>query len=103
VCGQLKGTVSVLFPRAAGVPHRIAASGVRIAGEAAARVTVTKRSVAVTAAPAGAVTCHSMRLAEAILTFTRGAQLRNPAVPGRYTIGIAYGTTRSTALVDIRR
>jgi hypothetical protein len=103
VCGRLRGTVSVVFPRAAGVPRRIAAPGVRLAGEPAARVAVARRSVAVTAASAGGVTCHSMRLADVILTFTRGAELRNPSVPGRYSIGIAYGTTRSTALVDIRR
>jgi hypothetical protein len=103
VCGRLKGTVSVQFPRAAGVPRRIAAAGVRLAGEPAARVTVSRRSVAVTAAAAGGVTCHSIRLAEVVLTFARGAKLRNPAVPGRYSIGITYGTTRSTALVQIRR
>lgn len=103
VCGQLKGTVSVLFPKAAGVPHRIASSAVSLAGEPAARVTVTRRSVAVTAAAPGGVTCHSMRLADAILSFARSAQLRNPTLPGRYSIGITYGTTRSTALVDIRR
>lgn len=103
VCGRLNGTVSVVFPRAAGVPRRIAASGVRLAGEPAARVAVTKRSVAVTAASAGGVTCHSIHLADVILTFTRAAQLRNPTSPGRYSIAITYGTARSTAIVDIRR
>jgi hypothetical protein len=103
VCGWLKGTVSVTFPRAAGVPRRIAAPGVRLAGEPAAQVAVSGKSVAVTAAHAGGVTCHSMVLTDVLLTFTRAAQLRNPAVPGRYSIGIAYGTGRSSAVVDIRR
>lgn len=103
VCGRLKGTVSVTFPRAAGVPRRIAASGVRLAGEPAAQVAVNGKSVAVKAAATGGVTCHSIRLADVILTFARAAQLRNPTVPGRYSIGIAYGTGRSSAVVDIRR
>lgn len=100
-CGQPRSAV-VTLPKGVSVPSQFAPGSVLVNGHVS-HVTTSGRAVSVSLPAGGKVTCDSLRLGTEQLAFTQKAQLANPAVPGRYTIGIKHGNTNATASVTITK
>lgn len=102
-CGRPTGAaVVVTLPRAARLPHAIAAASVRVNGKAPARVAVAGRSVTVGLPIVHGITCNSLTAGTLQVAFAPAAALGNPAAAGTYAIAIRQGQSARTVSIAIQ-
>jgi|SRR5579872_722275 len=98
-CGQPQGGVAVTWPGA--VPPSIATSAVLLDKQPVAVASVAGHTVTVKAAR-GEVTCDSLVVGPATVTFAATAGLANPRVAGTYTVTVRNNGRIAAARVRIR-
>ncbi|HKI93126.1 MAG TPA: hypothetical protein VJ986_12565 [Gaiellaceae bacterium] len=99
VCGRPLGVVKVVLPKAARLPHTIAARTVRLNGAVPLRVTIVRQTVSVTARLPKGITCHSIAAGPLTLAFSRAAGIsltppRMRTVPVRHGAHVYRGVLR---------
>jgi hypothetical protein len=102
-CGRpTGGDVVLTLPRAARVPHAIAASTVRVNGVLPSKVAVTGHAVTVGLPVHKGITCFALIDGTMKLTVAPSAAFGNPASAGTYAIGIRQGKTAYVVPVTIK-